>query len=53
MERSNTEIALFATGAFAVWLFACGVVITVEWIAVVAVLLLLFCVGCLALRNSE
>jgi hypothetical protein len=53
MERSRTELGLFAAGAFAVWLFVWGVILVSKWLSAFAILLLLFCLGCYALRNSE
>jgi hypothetical protein len=45
MERSRTEIGLFAVGAFSVWCFVWGVI--------AAVLILLAVLAGFALRNSE
>jgi len=53
MERSRTEIGLFAAGAFAVWLFVWGVIFVSKWLAAFAILVLLLCIGCFALRNGE
>jgi len=53
MERSRTELGLFAAGALAVWLFVWGVILVNKWLAAFAIVVLLFCIGCFALRNSE
>ena len=53
MERTRTEIGLFAAGAFGIWLFVWGVILVNKWLAAFAVLLILFCLACFALRNSE
>ena len=53
MERSRTELALFGVGAACVWFFVAGVILVSKWLCLAAVLGLLFCVGCFALRNGE
>jgi len=53
MERSRAEIGLFAATAFGIWLFVWGVILVNKWLAALALVLCLFCLGCFALRNSE
>ena len=53
MERTRTEIALFAATAVGVWLFGAGIVLVNKYLAGFALLVILFCLGCFALRNSE
>ncbi len=53
MERTRTEIALFATGVAGLWLFGAGVILVNKYLAGFALLVILFCLGCFALRNSE
>jgi hypothetical protein len=53
MERSRTEIGLFAVGAFSVWCFVWGVIFVNKWLAGAAVLILLAVLAGFALRNSE
>ncbi|HWD17863.1 MAG TPA: hypothetical protein VHB20_01180 [Verrucomicrobiae bacterium] len=53
MERSRTEIALFAATVAGVYMFVWGVILVNKWLAAFAVLVCLFTLGCFALRNSD
>ena len=53
MERSRSEIALFASTALGVWLFVWGILLVNKWLSAFAVVLCLFCLGCFALRHSD